>query len=196
MDVVNCTACKPDYCACADFYGGRLDYWREQEMDSKTPPLTTPLAEMIREAKKARACKEALANLRALERRKPGRDLASVTRCKNAPYWAYWYAHDVIKGRWLEAEPVIATYPTWAYMYACNVIKRRCPEAEPVIATHPTWAYMYACNVIKRRWPEAEPVIATHPRWAYVYACNVIDLPADEASAWVDSYRAPDPRAA
>jgi hypothetical protein len=34
-----------------------------------------------------------------------------------SPYAAYWYARDVIKGRWPEAEPRIMTDPEWAYLY-------------------------------------------------------------------------------
>ena len=47
--------------------------------------------------------------------------------------YACLYALDVIKGRFLEAEPVIATDPQYAYRYARDVIKDRFPEAESVI---------------------------------------------------------------
>jgi hypothetical protein len=39
------------------------------------------------------------------------------------PQWAYWYARDVIKQRWPEAEPIIRTAPGWAYRYAMDVMK-------------------------------------------------------------------------
>lgn len=32
---MRCASCTPDYCACADFYGGRLKYWKG-EMMTKT----------------------------------------------------------------------------------------------------------------------------------------------------------------
>jgi hypothetical protein len=38
---------------------------------------------------------------------------------------AYYYARNVIKGRWLEGEPIIATDFMWAYWYACDIIKGR-----------------------------------------------------------------------
>jgi hypothetical protein len=51
--------------------------------------------------------------------------------------YAYYYARDVIKGRWPEVEAVIATDPEWAYLYALNVVKGRWLEAEATIKTHP-----------------------------------------------------------
>ena len=44
------------------------------------------------------------------------------------PYWAYYYAKDVIKGRWIEAENIIATDLFYAYHYAKNIIKGKLPE--------------------------------------------------------------------
>ena len=74
-------------------------------------------------------------------------------------YEAYFYAIN-IKGRWPEAEPIIAKDPRWAYNYARDVIKGRWPEGEPAIAKDPRWAYFYAADVIKGRWPEAEEAMA------------------------------------
>ena len=90
------------------------------------------------------------------------------------PDRAYYYARYVIKGRWPEAEATIMTDPAWAYYYALDAIRGRWPDAEAMIATYPEWAYRYANYVIKRRWPEAESVIATEPEWANYYALNVI----------------------
>jgi len=48
-----------------------------------------------------------------------------------SPFYAYAYAMDVIKGRWIEAENIIAT--CWVpasyglYLYAKNVIKGKLP---------------------------------------------------------------------
>ena len=86
------------------------------------------------------------------------------------PEWACWYAIDVIKDRWPEAETVISTTdPYWAYRYAKDVIKGRWPEAETVIVTNLLWAYRYARDVIKGRWPEVEAVIATDPWYKEQY---------------------------
>ena len=91
-----------------------------------------------------------------------------------AARWAYDYVHNVIKGRWPEAEETISKDPEWAYWYALNVIKGRWPEAEETISKDPRWAYSYALNVIKGRWPEGEQAISTDPYLACSYACNVI----------------------
>jgi hypothetical protein len=72
---------------------------------------------------------------------------------------AYRYARDVIKGRFLEGEPLIATDLNYSYRYARNILKGRWVEGEPIIATDPVWAYYYAKNVIKGRWLEGELVI-------------------------------------
>ena len=48
---------------------------------------------------------------------------------------AYYYARDVIKGRWEEGESIIATDPWNAYNYAFEIIKGRWLEGEAIIAT-------------------------------------------------------------
>ena len=115
------------------------------------------------------------------------------------PYDAYIYAKNVLKGRWPEGEPVIATDPGLAYEYADHVIKGRFPEGEPAIAKWPAWAYQYAKYILKDRWPEAEAVIVksnfasaglSHVRYAYEYAKDVIGGRWPEAEAVI----ATDPR--
>jgi len=85
------------------------------------------------------------------------------------PYRAYYYATDVLKGRWLEGEAALATDPGWAYRYARDVLMGRFPEGEAAIATDPDWAYHYARDVLKGRFPEGEAAIATDPDWAELY---------------------------
>jgi hypothetical protein len=64
------------------------------------------------------------------------------------PKWAYWYAHDVIKGRWSEAEPVIMKGPKWAYFYTHDIIKGRWSEAEPFIMKDSKYyAKRYMCFI-------------------------------------------------
>ena len=62
-----------------------------------------------------------------------------------------------------------ARNPGWAHYYARDIIRGRWPEAEAVIATNPRWAYHYALYVIKGRWPEAEAAIVTDPRYECRY---------------------------
>jgi hypothetical protein len=92
-----------------------------------------------------------------------------ILRSEN-PKWAYLYDHDVIKGRWPEAEPFIMQDPEWAYYYACFIINGRWREAEPYILKNPEWAYYYARHAINGRWREAEPFIMKDPEWAKWYA--------------------------
>ena len=52
---------------------------------------------------------------------------------EEAPYNLAEYAHDVIRGRWPEAEDRIKTDAIAAQYYAIHVMKKRWPEAEPII---------------------------------------------------------------
>ena len=56
-------------------------------------------------------------------------------------------------------EEIIKVNPEYACWYAENIIKDRWKEAEPYIIKNPEWIYEYCLNVIKGRWPEAEPYI-------------------------------------
>ena len=82
------------------------------------------------------------------------------------PSYACLYAQYVIKGRWIEAENIIATSAEWAFYYSYNVIggrwgtSRAKTEAEESIKKDPLYAYRYAKNIIKGRWTEAEKSIA------------------------------------
>jgi hypothetical protein len=70
------------------------------------------------------------------------------------PEYAYCYAREVIKGRWIEAENTISTSSWCSYCYARDVIKDRWIEAENIISTDSYWTYLYARNVIKGKLPE------------------------------------------
>jgi len=43
-------------------------------------------------------------------------------------YWSYWYAKDVIKGRFISGEAVISKNARYSYWYALYVIKGRLPD--------------------------------------------------------------------
>jgi hypothetical protein len=101
------------------------------------------------------------------------------------PEWTYAYARSVIRGRWAEAEPHIMKDSEWAYSYAREVIQGRWAEAEPIIMKDPHSAYMYAKYVIRGRWAEAEPYIMKDPSWAYWYATYVIHGRWGEAEPFI-----------
>ena len=84
------------------------------------------------------------------------------------PYYACYYAREIMKCRWPEAEPTIMKDSLYAYCYAKYVIKDRWLEAEPTIMKDPYFAYQYALYVIKSRWCEAEPYIMKKP---YYWRC-------------------------
>ena len=62
-----------------------------------------------------------------------------------------------------EVLEVVAKHPMHAYFYALDVVNGRWPEGEKAIATYSVSAYLYACNIVKGRWPEGEDAIATDP---------------------------------
>jgi hypothetical protein len=45
-----------------------------------------------------------------------------------SPYYAYYYAQNIIKGRWIEAENIISTNSCCTYWYAEDIIKGKLPE--------------------------------------------------------------------
>lgn len=57
---------------------------------------------------------------------------------------SYFYARDVLQGRFLEGEAIIAKSPTYAYLYAKNILKRRWPEVEESILLNTTPSEKYA----------------------------------------------------
>ncbi len=72
-------------------------------------------------------------------------------------------------------EQIIIKDPKHAYWYARNILKNKWKEAEEYIKNHPYWAYRYAKDVINGRFLEAEPSIRKSPRDAYNYAYFIID---------------------
>jgi len=44
---------------------------------------------------------------------------------KTNAYYAYCYAKNVIKGRWIEGEEVIRNDALYAYLYSCNLYYSR-----------------------------------------------------------------------
>jgi len=66
---------------------------------------------MIEKAKKANACDEAIRELEKLN------SIEEVMKHEKAPEWISWYAENVIKGRWNEAEDIIRTNPFYNKLY-------------------------------------------------------------------------------
>lgn len=75
------------------------------------------------------------------------------------PRYAYLYACDVLRSRWLLGEEVIAQDPKYAFLYAKYVIHGRFSEGEAAIATNAEWAYRYAVEILSSRFHKAESII-------------------------------------
>jgi len=67
---------------------------------------------------------------------------------------AIWYAKEVLKARWPEAEIFLCKSAKYGVEYARDVIKGRWEQAEKEIAKKPNYLFQYAAQVIKGRLPE------------------------------------------
>ena len=105
---------------------------------------------------------------------------------KRIPRDACIYVDTNIKGRWIEAEPIIMRNSYYAYRYARYTLKCRWPEAEPHILMSPWNSCEYAIYVIKGRWPEAEPIIMMKTNFACKYAEHVLKERWIEAEPYMD----------
>lgn len=85
---------------------------------------------------------------------------------------AFFYARDVLKGRWHHAEAAIMN-SSWGGDYVKDVVKEAVPEWEHLLLAWPRSAYLYALHAIKGRWAVAEPVIVSSG-FGTPYAMNVI----------------------
>ena len=99
--------------------------------------------------------------------------IESVHDCAEIAYYCAFY---VIKGRWPEAERLIASDAEHAYYYATDVIKGRWPEAECFLASDAGWACLYARDVIGGRFPEAERLITNSAYWQQYYNAFLVEL--------------------
>jgi hypothetical protein len=77
---------------------------------------------------------------------------------KSAMY-SYYYAKNVLKGRFPLGEPEIAKSAEWSYEYARDVLKGKFPLGEPAIAKDRVYSYDYADVVLDARFPLGEPAI-------------------------------------
>lgn len=60
---------------------------------------------------------------------------------KSLPYLTWWYAINIVKGKWEEAEPFILTDPEASCLYAASVLKT--PWGEVTIRSSPEWSQKY-----------------------------------------------------
>jgi len=84
------------------------------------------------------------------------------------------YSQHAIRGRWFEAEPIILKSTLYSYVYAFSVIKGRWPEAERLFKQSAEYAFKYAAQIIQGQWPEGEQAISGSPEYSYFYARDVL----------------------
>lgn len=66
---------------------------------------------------------------------------------------AVWYASNVLKSRWIEAEDLIKRSAKWSVVYAKDVIKGRWEDAEKTILKDPKYLAEYGVDVVKDQLP-------------------------------------------
>ena len=76
----------------------------------------------------------------------------------------YFYARDIVKGRWPEAEPYIMEDPEWAHWYACNVIRGRWPLGSLII----WWLVDMLLTLSKGSGPRLSPILLRIHNWLIV----------------------------
>ena len=81
----------------------------------------------------------------------------------------YYYAWNIIKGRFPAGEEIISNNAEYAYKYAANVIKGEFLAGEPAIAKSAFFSYMYANYVINGRFEKGEKAIFSNPEYANLY---------------------------
>jgi hypothetical protein len=104
------------------------------------------------------------------------------------PQAAYYYAKDVLNGRFPEGEAAIAKDTRWSYYYARDVIGGRWPRGEAAIAKDPQdayFAYLYARDVLKGRFPKGEPAIAKDNYYAPLYVQHILKEFPEAKLEWV-----------
>jgi len=67
---------------------------------------------------------------------------------------SYWYALNVIKGKWKKGEPAISKNAQCSYYYARHIIKGRWELAEPTISKNAFYSCWYAKYVIEGKLPD------------------------------------------
>jgi len=89
------------------------------------------------------------------------------------PYQAYEKAYNSGK-RIPKLEPTISKDAFSSFYYALNVIKGKWEKGEETISKDAHWSYCYARHIIKGKWELGEPAISKDAYLSYHYALDVI----------------------
>lgn len=74
-----------------------------------------------------------------------------------------------------QAEKIISTNPCYSYFYARDVIKGRWPKSEKLILIDPHYSYYYAKNVIQGRFPKCEKIILIN-YYSFLYLNYILNF--------------------
>ena len=94
----------------------------------------------------------------------------------HAPFWAYWYAREVIGGRFELGEETIAKSSLYSYLYARNVLKGRFELGEAAIALNAAQSFFYAKDVLHSRFPLGEKSISKEKKISESYQKFLLSL--------------------
>ncbi len=94
------------------------------------------------------------------------------------PENAYFYAKNVLKGRFEQGEEVISKDDYYSYYYAKDALKPlgidRFEKGEEAISKSTEYSYLYALNVLKGRFVKGEEAISKSAYFSYNYALYVL----------------------
>jgi lambda repressor-like predicted transcriptional regulator len=86
--------------------------------------------------------------------------------------FSYYYAKNVLKGRFIQGEKAISKNAKYSYLYAKNVLKGAFPEGEDIISKYSAYSYYYAVYIIKERFPQGELIISENSHYWKKYKEN------------------------
>jgi len=100
--------------------------------------------------------------------------------------WSYYYARNIIYGRWEEGEKSISTDSKHSYYYALDLIEGKWEKGEKAISTDPLYSYWYAHNVIKSHFDLCHPIIFnSHYKNEYIDFLKSINYDLSEIGEWL-----------
>jgi len=117
--------------------------WKEELKETIKPSVDLSkydLQEMLKIARDHGACSEEIRRIRQFN------TVEEAMQHSYAPFWCYWYAISVIKGRWEAGEPVIMWSSRYIYHYAKFVLKKRWKEGEPALEEGFGWKQEYEAH--------------------------------------------------
>jgi len=89
---------------------------------------------------------------------------------------SYYYAENILRGRFELGEEAIAKDTVYSYYYAKNIIRGRFELGEKAIAKDAYYSYDYALSVLNRkRFELGEEAIAKDARYSCYYAMDILN---------------------